>query len=159
MSYLKPGGRMFFYVYRKKGPIREFTDDYIREKLQPLPPERAWEVLMPLTKLGKALGELDLDIDVPEAIDLLELPAGRINLQRLFYWHVFKAYYRPEMSLDEMNHVNFDWYVPRNAHRQTAEDVREWCQSLGLAIERENVQESGITIIARKLADATGKGG
>ena len=29
--HLKPGGRILFYVYRKKGPIREFTDDYVRE--------------------------------------------------------------------------------------------------------------------------------
>src|SRR5579884_2876390 len=31
---LKVGGRILFYVYRRKGPIREFTDDYIRGKLQ-----------------------------------------------------------------------------------------------------------------------------
>ena len=33
-SLLKPGGRFLFYVYRKKGPIREFTDDYIRTYLK-----------------------------------------------------------------------------------------------------------------------------
>lgn len=47
---------------------------------------------MPLSRLGKVLGELDIEIDVPEAVGLLEIPAGRINLQRLFYWHVFKAF-------------------------------------------------------------------
>ena len=29
---LKPGGHFLLYVYRKKGPIREFTDDYIRAR-------------------------------------------------------------------------------------------------------------------------------
>jgi SAM-dependent methyltransferase len=149
--HLKPGGRLLFYVYKKKGPIREFTDDYIRERLQTMSPQEAWDACMPLSKLGKVLGDLDIEIDVPEDIDLLEIPAGRINLQRLVYWHVFKAYYRPEMNLDEMNHINFDWYAPKNAHRQTPEEVMEWCRDLGMEIEDCNVQEAGITIRARKL--------
>lgn len=148
--HLKHGGHILFYVYRKKGPIREFTDDFIRGKLQELSPQQGWEAMLPLSKLGKFLGELDIEIDVPEKIELLDIPAGRIDLQRFFYWHVLKAFYRPEMTLDEMNHVNFDWYAPKNAHRQTPEDVRAWCAALGLAIEHERVEESGISVIARK---------
>ncbi len=147
---LKPGGRFLFYVYRRKGPIREFTDDHVRDRLQSMTPDEAWAALMPLTRLGKVLGDLDIEIEVPEPIDVLEIPAGRINLQRLIYWHVMKAYYRPDMTLDEMNHINFDWYSPRNAHRHTPEEVRGWCADCGLVIERENVQEAGISIIARK---------
>jgi SAM-dependent methyltransferase len=151
VRHLKKGGRALFYVYRKKGPVREFTDDYIREKMQLMSPEDGWAAMMPLTKLGKLLGELNIEIEVPDAIDVLDIPAGRINLQRLFYWHVFKAYYRPEMTLDEMNHINFDWYAPRNAHRHTAKEVRGWCAELGLQIEHERVEEAGITVIARKI--------
>jgi arsenite methyltransferase len=147
---LKPGGRILFYVYRRKGPIREFTDDYIRELLNGMEPDAAWEALMPLTKLGQALGELDVEVDVPEPIELLGIPAGRINLQRLFYWHVFKAYYKPEFTLDELNHINFDWYTPANAHRQSEEEVRDWCTQAGLEVEREYVHEAGITVFARK---------
>ena len=139
-----------FYVYRTKGPVREFTDDYIRDKLQSMTPEQGWAAMIPLTKLGKALGELDIEIDIPERIDLLGVPAGRINIQRFFYWHVLKSFYRPEMSLDEMNHLNFDWYAPKNAHRQTPQEVRQWCGDLGLSIEHESVEEAGITMIARK---------
>ena len=47
VKLLKPGGRFMFYVYRRKGPIREFTDDYIREKMQKMGPEEAWKALMP----------------------------------------------------------------------------------------------------------------
>jgi SAM-dependent methyltransferase len=147
---LKPGGRFLFYVYRKKGPMREFTDDHIRHQLQTMMPEEAWNAVMPLSKLGKVLGELNIEIEVPEAIELLEIPAGKINLQRFFYWHVFKAFYRPDMTLDEMNHINFDWYAPRNAHRHTIEEVRGWCAKAGFTIERERVEEAGITIIAKK---------
>ena len=147
---LRPGGRFMFYVYRRKGPIREFTDDYIRDRLQGLSPEAAWKALEPLSKLGRTLGDLEVTIDVPEDIDLLDIPAGPIDLQRLIYWHVFKAFYAPEMTLDEMNHINFDWYAPRNAHRQSPAEVRAWCEAAGLEIEREDVQEAGITVIARR---------
>jgi SAM-dependent methyltransferase len=147
---LKTGGRILFYVYRKKGPIREFTDDYVRSRLKGLTPERASAALTGLTAFGRMLGELNFEIDVPEAIDVLEIPAGRINLQRFFYWHVAKAFYHPDMTFDEMHHINVDWYAPVNAHRQTPEQVRTWCREAGLEIEHENLQEAGITVIARR---------
>lgn len=147
---LKKGGRFMFYVYRRKGPIREFTDDYVRDQLQAMTPQQAWEAMEPLTKLGIALGELDTEIDIPQSIELLGIPAGRINIQRLFYWHVAKVFYRPDNSLDEMNHINYDWYAPANAARQSSEEVRDWCAEGGLKIEREVVEDAGITIIARK---------
>ena len=149
---LKAGGRFLLYVYRKKGPVREFTDDYIRDRLQQMTPEQAWEALKPLTRLGIALGELNAAIDVPEAIDLLGVPAGRIDVQRFFYWNVAKAFYRPDYTFDEMHHINFDWYAPKNAHRQSPEEVRRWCAEAGLAIEREVVEEAGISVIASKSA-------
>ena len=147
---LRPGGRFLFYVYRRKGPVREFTDDHVRAKLQAMTPQQAWEAVEPLTALGIALGELGAEIDIPEPIDLLGIPAGRIDVQRLFYWHVAKAFYRPDLSFDEMNHINYDWYAPANAARQSPEEVRSWCAESGLAIEREVIEEAGITIIARK---------
>ena len=60
---LRPGGRFLFYVYRRKGPIREFTDDYVRDRLQGMEPDEAWAQLMPVTKLGKALGDLHVDVE------------------------------------------------------------------------------------------------
>lgn len=147
---LRSGGRFLFYVYRKKGPIREYTDDYVRAKLQTMTPEEAWSAIMPLTKLGKALGDLKIEIEVPEAIDLLGIPAGKIDLQRFIYWHIFKAFHHPDWSMDELNHINLDWYAPVNAHRQTVEQVRDWCAEAEIVIEREHVQESGITIVARR---------
>ncbi|WP_217425581.1 class I SAM-dependent methyltransferase [Magnetospirillum sp. SS-4] len=150
-SRLRRGGRMLFYVYRRKGPIREFTDDYLRARLHEMSPTQGWEALMPLTRLGKALGDADVTVDVPEAIDLLGIPAGPISVQRLFYWHVFKAFYAPEMTVDEMNHVNFDWYAPVNARRHTIEEVREWCAEAGLEIDREVVEPAGITIVSTRM--------
>lgn len=147
---LKPGGRILFYVYKKKGQIREFTDDYIRDKLQTMSPDEAWKAMEPLTQLGISLGELNAQIDIPHPIDLLGIPAGRINVQRLFYWHVAKMFFRQDLSFDEMNHINFDWYAPANAARQSPEEVRAWCAESGLTVEREVVEDAGITIIACK---------
>jgi hypothetical protein len=140
-----------FYVYRRKGPVREFTDDYVRNRLQDLTPQQAWEAVEPLTQLGISLGKLNAEIDIPNPIDLLGIPAGRINVQRLFYWHVAKIFYRTDLSFDEMNHINYDWYAPANAARQSPEEVREWCTEGGLKIEREVVEDAGITIIATKV--------
>jgi SAM-dependent methyltransferase len=147
---LAPGGRILFYVYRRKSLIREFTDDAIRAQLQELPPEEAWRALEPLTKLGIALGELGVEVDVPEDVEVLGIPAGRIDLQRLFYWHIFKAYHDPEMSFGEMQHINYDWYAPRLAHRQTPEEVSRWCEDAGLEVEHLGVHLAGITVRARR---------
>ncbi|KKJ77019.1 methyltransferase [Kiloniella litopenaei] len=150
---IKSGGHFMFYVYKTKGPVREFTDDYIRTQLQDMSMQEAWDAMMPLTELGNLLGELNIEIDIPREIDLLDLPSGRINLQRLFYWHVFKAFHHPDLSLEEMNHINYDWYAPANAYRQTPEEVRTWCQEAGLKVEHEVVEDAGITIIAEKQAN------
>jgi len=146
---LAPGGHFLFYVYRRKGPVREYTDELIREYLSGLSDEEAWDALMPLTRLGEQLGRLGTTLDVPEGIPFLGIAAGRIDLQRFFYWHVFKAFYRPDLSINEMNHINFDWYRPKNAHRQSEEEVRDWCEALDLRIVHMDVQEAGITVVAR----------
>ncbi|HEX2052749.1 MAG TPA: class I SAM-dependent methyltransferase [Actinomycetota bacterium] len=148
---LKPGGRFLFYVYRKKAPIREFTDDYIRERLADRSPQEAWEAMIPLTYLGKALAELDVEIDIPLDIELLDIPAGRINVQRLFYWYFCKAFHHPDLSVEEMNHINYDWYAPRFAHRHTAEELNRWCAEAGLEVERQYLEPAGITMVTRKL--------
>ncbi len=149
-SKLNPDGLLMFYVYKQKGPIREFTDDLIRDKLFKMSDEEAWTALEPLSKLGKQLGDLNIELEIEEPIDILEIPAGKVNLQRLFYWHIFKAYYRPDWTLDEMNHINFDWYRPENCHRQTPEEVKSWVESAGLSVMNMNIQEAGITVIAKK---------
>ena len=146
---LREGGRFLFYVYAKKALVRELTDDAVREAIRPLSDEDAWKALEPLTKLGIALGELGVEITVPEDIPFLGIKAGTVDLQRFFYWNICKAYYRPEFTPDEMNHINFDWFRPLNCHRHTPEEVSQWCSEANLEIERMDVQDAGITVVAR----------
>jgi SAM-dependent methyltransferase len=149
-SRLNPGGRIAFYVYARKAPIREFTDDMVRNAISGLSDEEAWDALMPLTELGKALGDLGITIEVPADIPILSIERGTYDLQRLFFYKICKAYYQTDYTLDEMNHINFDWFRPRNCHRHSVEEVIGFCQQADLGISRLHAGESGITVIARK---------
>lgn len=150
VSRLRTGGLIAFYVYARKAPVREFTDDFVREQLRELSDETAWKELRSLTRLGVALGELGAEIDVPEDVPLLGIKAGRYDVQRLFYYSFCKAFYRDDMTLEQMLHVNFDWYRPLNCHRSSPDEVRAMCERAGLEVERLYVDESGITVIGKR---------
>lgn len=145
---LKRGGEVMFYVYRRKGPIREFADDYIRGVVAPMPPEEAWDALRPLTKLAQALSELDTEVDVPEDIPYLGIKAGKQDVQRLVYWSFLKQFWNSQWTFEQNNHVNFDWYHPRYAHRQSQEEITRWCRESELEIRRVYAEESGYSVRA-----------
>jgi len=147
---LRPGGEIMFYVYRKKGPIREFADDYIRSIVSALPPEQASTMLRPLTKLGQSLAELHNNVEVKEDVPYLGIKAGRYDVQRLIYWNFAKMFWNEELSFDENHLTNFDWYSPRYSFRQTEEDVRRWCAEIGLSIFHFDTEEAGFTVRAVK---------
>ncbi len=147
-SCLEPNGEFLFYVYRKKAPVREFTDDHVREALSGLEPADAWNRLRPLTKLAQALADSKVEVEVAEDVPYLGIRAGRYPVQRLLYWHFAKLYWNDRLSFEENNHVNFDWYHPRYAHRHTEEDVRRWCKDCRLTIVHFDAQESGFTVRA-----------
>jgi len=100
--------------------------------------------------LGQALSSLNVEIDVPEDIPYLGIKAGRHDVQRLIYWNFAKLFWNEQWTFEENTHVNFDWYHPRYAHRQTDEDIRKWCQEIDLSIVHFDTQESGYTVRAIK---------
>jgi len=79
---------MAVYVYSRKSPIREFTDDYLRSQTTGMSAEQCYEFCKSITLLGKALSELNAEVVVPEDIELLGIEAGTHDVQRLFYWSV-----------------------------------------------------------------------
>ena len=145
---LAPGGELMAYVYRRKSPVREFSDDHIRAALSKMDPQEAWDQLRPLTALGRSLAALGAEIDVPEPIPVLGIPAGKLDVQRLVYWHFAKLFWNDDYTFEENNHINFDWYHPAYAHRHTEQEVRGWCAAAGLTVTRFDVQESGFTLRA-----------
>lgn len=150
ISRLTPGGHIAFYVYRRKGPVREFCDDYIRERTVKMSPEQCYEVSEAITKFGKALSDMKITIDVPEDIPILGIKAGKQDLQRFIYWNMFKCYWNDTMDWESNVITNFDWYHPLHAHRHTREEVETWCKEDGLSIVHLDEQESGISVLAEK---------
>lgn len=149
---LEPGGEFIFFVYRKNGPVREFTDDHIRGVLAAMPPDEAWEALRPLTRFGEALSKVDAEVEVPEDIPYLGIRAGRYGVHRLIYDHFVKAYWNPKWAHDESNLISFDWYHPTYAFRHTEEEVRGWCESAGLRITHLDSRWTGFTVRAQRPA-------
>lgn len=146
---LAPGGDFHFYVYRKKAPVREFTDDHVRAAVAPMTNDEAWDAMRPLTKLARALAHLNASVEV-EDIPVLGIKAGTYDVQRLIYWNFAKLFWNDSYPFEANVHVNFDWYRPHYANRQTESEVRSWCAEADLRIERFHAEESGFTVIASK---------
>jgi ubiquinone/menaquinone biosynthesis C-methylase UbiE/uncharacterized protein YbaR (Trm112 family) len=147
---LAPGGEFHFYVYRRKAAVREFTDDYVRERLRDLNDEQAWNAMRPLTKLARNLAALKAEVTVEEEIPELGIQAGRQDVQRLIYWSFAKLYWNEDFDFEENVHINYDWYRPAYAHRQSADEITEWCRGAGMEVKRLHEQESGYTVTAVK---------
>jgi arsenite methyltransferase len=147
---LAPGGEFHFYVYRRKAPGREFTDDHVREQLRDMTDEQAWNAMRPLTKLARNLSALHAEVVVEEDVPELGIKAGRQDVQRLIYWNFAKLFWNDSFDFEENVHINYDWYRPTYAHRQSAKEIAAWCQGAGLEIVRMHEQESGYTVRAVK---------
>ena len=143
-------GHIAIYTYRKKGPIREFCDDFIRAKTVHYTPDECMRFSEAITKLGKALWEANVEIDIPEDIPILDLKAGKQNLQRWIYWNFFKCYWNENMDWTSNAVTNFDWYYPFYAHRHTPEEVLSWFREQGLTVEQISVVESGTSVLGKR---------
>ena len=144
------GGELNFYLYRRKAPVREFTDDYVRDRLSELSDEDAWHAMRAMTALARNLAHLRTDVTVEEDVPVLGITAGTHDVQRLIYWHFAKLYWNDAFTFEENVHVNYDWYRPAYAHRQSEAEIRDWCSAAGLEIIRMHEQESGYTVRAIK---------
>jgi SAM-dependent methyltransferase len=147
---LKPGGQICCYVYRKKAVVREFTDDFIRERIADLPIDEALAVCEAITKLGQTLAGLKVKVDVEQEIPILGIPKGEIDLQRFFHWNVMKCFWNDDFDFFTNNIVNFDWYHPRHCHRFEPDEFRAWFAE-GWEIQAWDVQEAGISCRAIKV--------
>jgi len=149
VSQLLPDGEIAIYVYRKKAPIREYTDDYVRDAIKDMSYEDGMEVSAQITELGKRLSEIDATISTPD-IPVLGIKAGEHHIQRFLYHFFMKAFWNPELSYHDNVVVNFDWYHPSTCSRHTLEEVRGWYKQAGLSIIHEFEDEYGITMRGKK---------
>jgi SAM-dependent methyltransferase/uncharacterized protein YbaR (Trm112 family) len=146
---LKPGGVLAFYVYKRKAPLREYADDYLRERTTRMSDEECMEFSRGMTELGRELSRVGAKVTLQRGIPLLGIEPGEHDVQRLIYWHFLKCFWNDGFSENLNDLVNFDWYHPPYASRHTETEVRSWCGGLGLAIEHLDIGDAGISVVAR----------
>ena len=148
---LAPGGQFFFYVYRRMGPARAFSDAHIRTNFMPLSPEECYAACEGLTELGRELSRLGAKITLEKAIPVLGIPAGTHDVQRLIYYNFVKCFWNEAFDYETNNMVNFDWYHPHNAWQHTQEEVESWLSDLGVSEWRVNdANPNGISVLLTK---------
>lgn len=145
VKLLEKSGEIAIYVYKQKAPIREFVDDYIREKIKSMPYEEAMKHCRQITDLGKALTDISLTIKVPD-VDLLSIQGGEFDLQRFIYHFFAKCFWNSEFSFEDNAVINYDWYHPQDCTRHTLEEVKGWFVENGIRVNHEFEDYYGITI-------------
>ena len=149
--HVKPGGKFFFYVYRKMGAARYFVDQHIRNEFKNLETEECYKACEPITDLGKRLSEIEQTITLEKPIDVLGIPAGEHNIQRLFYYNFVKCFWNDAFDYETNNMVNFDWYHPHNAWQHTDEEVIDWVKDLGVSeFQINDSNPNGISMLLTK---------
>ena len=144
-SALNLGGILAIYVYKIKGPVREFTDEFIRSKLKNLPYEEAVYLMKEISNFGNSLSNLHVTVDIGQ-VSLLDIPAGTYPIQRLFYHFFFKCFWNPNLSIEENDAINFDWYSPQLASKHTTLEITQWFKEENLEIVHQFEDEYGITM-------------
>lgn len=148
-SLLQPGGEIAIYVYKRKAPIREYVDDYVRNQIAPLNYEDAMKVSRQITELGRILAETNCKVKVPD-VSLLEIQGGEYDLQRFVYHFFMKCFWNPGLSYEDNVAINYDWYHPQLCSRHTPKEVRQWFEGAGLTVTHEFVDFYGITMRGRR---------
>lgn len=150
---VRRGGQFFFYVYRKMGAARVFSDDYIRQKFMPLTTEECYAACEGITELGRELSRLNATITLEKSISVLGIPAGTHNVQRLLYYNFLKCFWNEAFDYETNNMVNFDWYHPHNAWQHTDDEVAGWLKELGVVeYSFNNANPNGISVLLKKPA-------
>lgn len=148
-SLLSSKGEIAIYVYRKKAPVREFTDDYLRSKISNLPYDKAIQICGQITELGKVLSQYGIKIQVPR-VEALKIEEGEYDLQRFIYHFFMKCFWNSNLTFQENAAINYDWYHPQIATRHTIEEVKEWFMREDLSILHEHIDFYGITLRGKR---------
>jgi SAM-dependent methyltransferase len=146
---LAPKGEIAIYVYKQKAPVREFVDDYVRERIKDLPYDEAVKACREITALGRALSESGHKIRVPE-VRMLGIEAGEYDVQRFLYHFFMKCFWNPELSVDDNVAINYDWYHPALASRHTPAEVEGWFRDADIEVTQRSVDFYGITMRGRR---------
>lgn len=148
-TLLAPGGEIAIYVYCRKAPVREFTDDYLGERISSLDYDEAMKACKAISEFGHSLADLGVEVEVPE-IELLGIESGTYDVQRLVYHFFMKCFWSDELDAEGNAAINYDWYHPQLSSRHEPDEVRGWFAGAGLKLVQEHVDEYGITMRGRR---------
>lgn len=129
VNHMKETGEFFTYVYRVKGPVREYCDTKLREITTKMSFEECYRFAEIITKFGRDMTYFNED------------------LQRFFYWNIFKCFWNEEHGWDNSVITNFDWFHPRYAYRFNVNEVKSWIKKAGLRERRLYLGNSGISVV------------
>lgn len=148
-STLTSGGELAIYVYRRKAPAREFSDDHVRRAIADLPYEQAMEECRRIAEVGRALSAVGATVTVPD-VPSLGIEAGEYDVQRFVYHFFMKCFWSDELDAEANAVLNYDWYHPDQCSRHTLDEVRGWFAGAGLTVVHEHVDPYGITMRGRR---------
>jgi ubiquinone/menaquinone biosynthesis C-methylase UbiE/uncharacterized protein YbaR (Trm112 family) len=149
-QFLNDSGHISIYVYKKKAPIREYVDDFVRNTTTNMTVNECLEFSKDMTYLGKALAKIKRNITIPRDIPILGVKAGTYDVQRFVYWHFLKCFWDESGNFERSVGVNFDWYYPKFAYRHTPGEVRKWFREAKIKIVTFKEVESGISVTGKK---------
>ena len=149
-KHLKDGGVAFLYCTKPSKPIRQLSDNFLRDSISKLPADKAFEQLSSLTKLGRSLSAIKEELVVEEGIELLGIEPGRYAIQTFIFDFLLRAYFRQEMSFDLNKIYNLDWFGPKNYHGINGKEFVAVCRDAGFEILQFNEQFGSTSITAKK---------
>ncbi|MCJ2054934.1 class I SAM-dependent methyltransferase [Methylobacterium sp. J-070] len=151
---VRPGGQFFFYVYKQMGPARRFCDDHIRSTFTRMTPDACYGACEPITELGRELSRIGGTVTLSRPIDVLGIPAGTHDVQRLIYYSFLKCFWNEAFDFETNNMVNFDWYHPHDAWQHSVEEVEGWLTDLGVAkFQVNDANPNGISVLLTRPSD------
>lgn len=144
---LSTEGRVLLSVFTEKAPIREKFDLLIRDRISVLEDSEKQEIAKKITSIGKILSDINVDIDIPTSFtEFGNLAGQRIELQRLFYYSVFKCFWNSDYSLEKNIEINFDWYNYPVCSKTSLSEAVSWFMKSELIIEHVDANDSNINI-------------
>ncbi|MBS1652576.1 MAG: class I SAM-dependent methyltransferase [Bacteroidetes bacterium] len=142
---LADNGTIAIYVYKKKAPIREYTDDFIRNKIAGMSYEEAMEHCNQITEFSKNISKQKEEFYCPE-IELLGISAGNYTPQRFIYHFFMKCFWNGELDFNQNSAINYDWYHPQNCTRHSIDEIKGWFKTNNLEVTRSYEDFYGITM-------------
>ena len=146
---LNRNGMISIYVYKVKGPMREFADDYIRQTTVKMSEKECMKFSKDMAELGKSLSKINKKITITNDIPLLKIKAGAYDVQRFIYWNFLKCWWSKDVPFEQSVATNYDWYFPEYAYRHSPTEVKTWFKDSKLSIIHFNEIESGISLTGR----------